>query len=53
MNFAAETLLRAVLLLLQLLDTTAVGVKREKMYRLDDHIACSVAGITGAAMIAG
>ena len=32
----------------QLLDTKAVGVRREKMYRIDDHIACAVAGITGA-----
>jgi hypothetical protein len=32
----------------QLLDTHAVGVRREKMYKLDDHIACAVAGITGA-----
>ena len=32
---------------LQLLDTGAVGVRREKMYRLDNHIACAVAGITG------
>ena len=31
----------------QLLDTKAVGVRREKMYRIDDHIACAVAGITG------
>jgi hypothetical protein len=31
----------------QLLDTHAVGVRREKMYKLDDHIACAVAGITG------
>lgn len=27
---------------LQLLDSQAVGVRREKMYRLDDHIACAV-----------
>ncbi len=33
---------------LQLLDTKAVGVRREKMYKLDEHVACSVAGITGA-----
>ena len=33
--------------LLQLLDTSAVGVRREKMYKLDDHVACAVAGITG------
>jgi len=32
---------------LQLLDTTAVGVRREKMYKLDGHVACAVAGITG------
>lgn len=32
---------------LQLLDTKAVGVRREKMYKLDDHICCAVAGITG------
>jgi hypothetical protein len=31
----------------QLLDTGAVGVRREKMYKLDDHVACAVAGITG------
>jgi 20S proteasome subunit alpha 3 len=34
--------------MLQLLDTKAVGVRREKMYKLDDHLACAVAGITGA-----
>ena len=34
-------------LCLQLLDTTAVGVRREKMYKLDGHVACAVAGITG------
>jgi hypothetical protein len=34
--------------LVQLLDTKAVGVRREKMYKLDDHLACAVAGITGA-----
>lgn len=33
---------------MQLLDTNAVGVRREKMYRIDDHIACAVAGLTGA-----
>lgn len=33
--------------MLQLLDTDAVGVRREKMYKLADHIACAVAGITG------
>lgn len=32
---------------LQLLDTNAVGVRREKMYKLADHVACAVAGITG------
>lgn len=32
----------------QLLDTHAVGVRREKMYKVDDHIACAVAGMTGA-----
>jgi hypothetical protein len=31
----------------QLLDTHAVGVRREKMYKLDEHIACAVAGMTG------
>lgn len=36
---------------LQLLDTKAVGVRREKMYKLDDHIACVVAGITGAPLL--
>jgi hypothetical protein len=36
------------MLFLQLLDTKAVGVRREKMYKLDEHVACSVAGITGA-----
>ena len=35
----------------QLLDTQAVGVRREKMYRLDDHIAAAVAGITADANI--
>ena len=33
--------------LLQLLDTSAVGVRREKMYKLDDHVTCAVAGLTG------
>jgi hypothetical protein len=42
------TFLTFILLLLQLLDTKAVGVRREKMYKLDDHLACAVAGITGA-----
>ena len=36
-----------VRLLEKLLDTGAVGVRREKMYKLDDHVACAVAGITG------
>lgn len=31
----------------KLLDTHAVGVRREKMYKLDDHVCCAVAGITG------
>lgn len=35
----------------KLLDTAAVGVKREKMFRLDDHIACAVAGLTSDANI--
>jgi 20S proteasome subunit alpha 3 len=35
----------------KLLDTSAVGVKREKMYRLDEHVACAVAGITADANI--
>lgn len=35
----------------KLLDTGAVGVRREKMYRLDNHIACAVAGITADANI--
>jgi hypothetical protein len=35
----------------QLLDTAAVGVRREKMYKLDEHIACAVAGITGWARL--
>lgn len=35
----------------KLLDTNAVGVRREKMYQLDDHIACAVAGITADANI--
>lgn len=34
--------------MLQLLDTNAVGVRREKMYKLADHVACAVAGITGS-----
>lgn len=36
---------------LQLLDTSAVGVKREKLYQLDEHLACAVAGITADANI--
>jgi hypothetical protein len=32
----------------KLLDTHAVGVRREKMYKLDDHVCTAVAGITGA-----
>lgn len=35
----------------KLLDAKAVGVKREKMYLLDDHVACAVAGITSDANI--
>eukprot|EP00879_Flechtneria_rotunda_P001618 GHRR01001778.1.p1 GENE.GHRR01001778.1~~GHRR01001778.1.p1 ORF type:complete len:253 (+),score=67.28 GHRR01001778.1:193-951(+) len=35
----------------KLLDTKAVGVRREKMYKLDDHLACAVAGITSDANI--
>lgn len=35
----------------KLLDTNAVGVRKEKMYKLDDHIACAVAGITADANI--
>eukprot|EP00878_Enallax_costatus_P002984 GHUV01003180.1.p1 GENE.GHUV01003180.1~~GHUV01003180.1.p1 ORF type:complete len:253 (+),score=59.11 GHUV01003180.1:244-1002(+) len=35
----------------KLLDTKAVGVRREKMYQLDNHIACAVAGITADANI--
>ena len=35
----------------QLLDTKAVGVRREKMYKIDDHVACAVAGITSDANI--
>lgn len=35
----------------KLLDTGAVGVRREKMYKLDDHVACAVAGITADANI--
>ncbi|CAG9466614.1 unnamed protein product [Pedinophyceae sp. YPF-701] len=35
----------------KLLDTNAVGVRREKMYQLDENIACAVAGITSDANI--
>lgn len=35
----------------KLLDTHAVGVRREKMYQLDNHIACAVAGISADANI--
>lgn len=35
----------------KLLDTHAVGVRREKMYKLDDHVCCAVAGITADANI--
>ncbi len=35
----------------QLLDTHAVGVRREKMYKIDNHIAAAVAGITADANI--
>lgn len=35
----------------KLLDTQAVGVRREKMYRIDDHMACAVAGLTADANI--
>lgn len=35
----------------KLLDSNAVGVRREKMYKLDDHLACAVAGITADANI--
>lgn len=35
----------------KLLDTNAVGVRREKMYKLDGHVACAVAGITADANI--
>lgn len=35
----------------KLLDTHAVGVRREKMYKLDDHVACAVAGMTADANI--
>ena len=42
-HLSEPTVLRAP----QLLDTGAVGVRREKMYKLDGHVACAVAGITG------
>lgn len=45
-SFAIKFLSSCVLSV-QLLDTGAVGVRREKMYKLDDHVACAVAGITG------
>mmetsp|Transcript_8278 Transcript_8278/g.20440 ORF Transcript_8278/g.20440 Transcript_8278/m.20440 type:complete len:234 (-) Transcript_8278:57-758(-) len=35
----------------KLLDTGAVGCRREKMYKLDDHVACAVAGLTADANI--
>lgn len=35
----------------KLLDTHAVGVRREKMYKLDDHVCCAVAGLTADANI--
>mmetsp|Transcript_6330 Transcript_6330/g.13992 ORF Transcript_6330/g.13992 Transcript_6330/m.13992 type:complete len:253 (-) Transcript_6330:445-1203(-) len=35
----------------KLLDTHAVGVRREKMYKLDDHVSCAVAGLTADANI--
>lgn len=35
----------------KLLDTHAVGVRREKMYQLDGHVACAVAGMTADANI--
>lgn len=37
--------------IIQLLDTHAVGVRREKMYQLDAHVAAAVAGITADANI--
>lgn len=43
--------LNALALSVQLLDTRAVGVRREKMYKIDDHVACTVAGITSDANI--
>ncbi|KDD73425.1 proteasome subunit protein [Helicosporidium sp. ATCC 50920] len=43
---AAEKLITS-----KLLDAHAVGVRREKMYRLADHIACAVAGMTADANI--
>merc|ERR1719158_195668 len=35
----------------KLLDSHSVGVRWEKMYKIDDHIACAVAGITADANI--
>lgn len=35
----------------QLLDTHAVGVRYEKMYQIDNHVAAAVAGITADANI--
>jgi 20S proteasome subunit alpha 3 len=35
----------------KLLDTGAVGCRREKMYKLDDHVAVAVAGLTADANI--
>ena len=35
----------------KLLDTGAVGCKREKMYKIDDHVAVAVAGLTADANI--
>jgi 20S proteasome subunit alpha 3 len=35
----------------KLLDTKAVGVKREKMYQIDSHVCCSIAGLTSDANI--
>ena len=35
----------------QLLDTHAVGVRREKMYKLDEHVSCAVAGLTGVRLM--
>ena len=35
----------------KLLDTGAVGCKREKMYKIDSHLAVAVAGLTADANI--